>query len=112
MTVLVDVLAVHRLTRLATADTLTAPVRNRLIADAYRRADRFDPDVNIDWTEYAMADEDAPRLAVLLTCRWCASMWIAATVVLIRRRIPRAWSPIARLLALSTASTLVAGLEQ
>jgi hypothetical protein len=66
-----------------------------------------------DWAEMAMADEaDAPKLATLVTCRWCAGVWIAAGVVLARRVAPRQWAPVAEVLAVAAAGTLVAGLER
>jgi hypothetical protein len=56
-------LAVARLTGLATTDVLTEPLRNRLLR-------RLDPDRG--WHE---------QLAYLITCQWCASIWIAAAVI-------------------------------
>jgi hypothetical protein len=51
--------------------------------------------------------QDPPKLATLVTCRWCAGMWIAAGVTL----APRAWDPVARGLALSAGAVLLARLE-
>lgn len=111
---LLDSLAAYRLTRLATADKLTAPMRDVLIHRAYSAVGRDLDDTGapvVDWTEYALADEDAPKLAVLVTCRWCAGMWIALAVVAARRLFPRAWSPLAEGLAFSAGAALLAGLE-
>lgn len=107
---LVDVMATHRLARLATKDSLTAPLRDAVIARAYRRAGLHvtEPD---DWTGYAQDDADAPLLGRLVSCRWCSSVWVAFGVVAARRLAPRCWSPIATALALSSASTFLAGLE-
>ncbi len=107
----VDLFATARLTRLVTADSITAPLRDRLIEQAYLTRPHFPGGADFDWTEYAMADADAPKLAVLLTCRFCASVWVAFGVVAARRLAPRAWAPVATALALSSASTLLAGLE-
>jgi hypothetical protein len=57
------------------------------------------------------AEDDPPRLATLVTCRWCAGIWIAAGVGLARSVAPRAWSPVARALALSAGAVLLARLE-
>jgi len=84
VTPLVDVLAAERVTRLVTRDTLTAPLRRRL-----RRA--ADSGQLPSWP-----DE-------LARCSWCVSIWAAAAVVAARRLAPRAWAPIALVLAGSQA---------
>lgn len=108
---LLDVGAVHRLVRLATTDSLTAPLRDALIKLAYRGAGTSWPGDVEDWTEYAVADASAPPAARWITCRWCFSVSAAFGVVALRRLAPRAWAPVATALALSSASTLLAGLE-
>jgi hypothetical protein len=55
--------------------------------------------------------KDPPRLATLITCRWCAGMWIAAGVTAARLARPGAWDPVARGLALSASAVLLARLE-
>jgi hypothetical protein len=75
--VAVDALAVHRLTRLVQDDDVPFGPARELLLDLGR--DR--------------------KATELLTCPWCLSMWIAAAVVLARRRWPRAWPWIARALA-------------
>lgn len=52
------------------------------------------PDPIQGWSEMARADEEPPRLAELLTCRWCAGFWVAAFVVTARRVFPRLWAPV------------------
>ena len=123
---IVDALAAYRLTRLVTADSITAPLRGRVIEIAYEMdprptADRvaglaaaaqsFDEgDCSaFDW----LVDNDPcpPRLAKLITCRWCASVWIGFGVAIARRVTPRAWRPIAEALALSAIAGLGARLE-
>jgi hypothetical protein len=72
--VVVDALAVHRVTRLVQDDDIPIGALREQLLDRY--GDR-------KWTE-------------LLTCPWCLSMWVAAGVVLARHRWPRAWPWIAR----------------
>lgn len=113
---LVDAVAAYRLTKLATDDVITAPIRDRLVAAAYRRAeDEVPPDADVDvpndWTSFAIGDPVAPKMATLLTCRWCAGMWISLGIVAARRVAPRAWAPLADALALSAAAALLAGFE-
>lgn len=114
----VDAVAAYRLTKLVTSDEILHRQREALVRAAYVRAGMGDSDPTIEfggtWTEQAIEDthtHDAPRLATLVTCRWCAGVWIAAGVVAARRLAPRAWSPAAEALAASAAAALLAGFE-
>jgi hypothetical protein len=106
---LVDALATYRLTRLATADVISEPVRMAVL----RRVGAEPPDEQDDPTaqEVVEAMKDPPRLATLVTCRWCAGVWIAAAVTAARLVAPRAWQPVARGLALSASAVLLARFE-
>jgi hypothetical protein len=85
---LVDALAVHRLTRLVQDDEVWPMPELR---EAYLRR---------------VGDS---RWADLASCPWCLSMWFAAAVVLARHRWPRAWPWIARVLASSAVAGHLAG---
>lgn len=61
--------------------------------------------------EVVDATTDAPKLARLITCRWCAGMWIAGGVVAARRIAPTRCDPAAKALALSATAVLISGLE-
>lgn len=106
---LVDALATYRLTRLATADVISEPVRMAVL----RRAGAEPAPGSDDPTAQEVVEglEDPPRLATLVTCRWCAGIWIAALVAGARHAAPRAWQPVARGLALSSAAVLLARFE-
>lgn len=78
----VDALAVFRLTRLATRDTITEPLRARIPPDS--------------------------KLAELLACPYCAGFWVACGVAAARRIAPRVWGPLAEALAFSAVTGLVA----
>ncbi len=116
----VDAVAVHRLTHLVTQDVIADPVRERWVEAAYAGAGRceqaranLDPGSVTPWADYALAEGDrAPKLAVLVSCKWCTSIWCALLAVLARRAVRPVWDPLARLLALSSAGTLLSGLEQ
>lgn len=107
---LVDALATYRLTRLATADVISEPVRMTLL----RKAGAQPPPGNEDPTAQEVVESmaDPPRLATLITCRWCAGMWIAGGVAAARVVAPRAWEPVSRALALSAGAALLARLEE
>lgn len=120
---LIEVLAVHRLTKLVTDDIITIPLRHRVIAWAYLRHGAYDEDViygdgsgpnDLDaMVDADMVDDPAntPKLAVLVRCRWCASVWVAGVAVAGHALVPAVWLPLAALLAVSSASTLLAALE-
>lgn len=114
---LLDALAAYRLTRLITADTILDGPRDALVKWGYARRpnkpapDLFDSRLPGEWSAAAQDDPHAPKLATLVTCRWCSSVWIGFAVVVARRLAPRAWPPIAEALALSAGAALLAGLE-
>lgn len=108
----VDALAAFRLTRLVTKDRITRPARESWVQAAYeatgtvpRGADRYGPG---DWETWAEHDENAPALAEFILCPWCVGAWIAAGVVAARVVAPRAWGPVARALATSAVTGLIA----
>jgi len=104
----IDVLATYRLTRLATADTISEPWR-RAVLGRVGLPPAESPGATAQ--EAVEADGDPPRLATLVTCRWCAGVWIAVGVGVARAAAPQVWSPVARALALSAGAALVARLE-
>ncbi len=75
---LIELLAVARITRLVTEDSITEPFR--------------------DW---AMGFN--PKLGELVQCRMCTSVWAGAVVVLASRSVPR----LTRMLALSEGAILL-----
>lgn len=115
--------AAYRLTKLITDDGITQPLREAVIADAYERAHRTGeahaisaelgaetkPD---EWQQIATADEEPPKMAQLITCRWCTGVWVGLGIVLVARRFRRAWPALADALALAAAAALIAGLEK
>jgi hypothetical protein len=109
LTFLTDVLATYRLTRLATADVISEPARMAVL----RRTGAEPPPGAEDPTAQEIVEslDDPPRLATLVTCRWCAGMWIAAGVTAARVVAPRAWTPIANGLALSASAVLLSRVE-
>lgn len=116
---IVDMLAVHRLTRLVTRDTITRPVRARIIAIAYGTDEWRWPNGTVpvgemsaltepQWDQRPHDDDDAPKLAAFIICPWCVGLWISGFVVAARRYAPVLWEPLARALATSSVAALVA----
>jgi hypothetical protein len=105
----IDALATYRLTRLATADVISEPARQAVLRSvgAEPPPGRDDPTA----VEIVESLDQPPKLATLVTCRWCAGIWIAGGVTLSRRLAPGAWEPVARGLALSAAAVLLARFE-
>lgn len=81
-----DTLACFRLTKLAIDDEITKPWRDRIL-------ERHPP-----------ADT---KLGYWLTCPWCFSATAGAFIVLARRLAPRAWQPLAQVLAMSAMTGLL-----
>lgn len=126
LTLVLDALATYRLTRLVTADVITRPLRERIVEATYRadgaRVQWDDGELTVhlpgrpsvtanQWDHVPSRDDTPPKLATLVTCRWCTGMWVAMGVLVARRLFPRAWGAVAEALAFSAAAALVAGLE-
>lgn len=118
--VVVDALAAYRLTRLITADVITKDLRDAFVHGVYVRAGQEgrvmadhpeDGPEDLDWSQVAEDDEDPPKLATLVTCRWCTGFYVSVGVVVASRWAPRPWRVVSRAFALSAAAALVARLE-
>lgn len=83
----VDALATYRLTRLIVEDEITSPLRETI------------------WDTY---DPGETKIGYLITCPWCVSMWVGASVVAARRFAPSAWNAAAETLAFSTIAGILA----
>lgn len=84
---IVDSLAVFRLTKLVNDDEITADLRDKIL-------ERFHP-------------EDT-KIGYLITCPWCVSIWAGGAVALARELAPRPWNVVASALAFSSITGLVA----
>ncbi len=124
---LLDALATFRLSRLVTTDAILNGPRDNLVWRSYQAsiptskgkipgvlAEEQGVDLSTPggWTELAQVDPHVPKLAKLISCRWCASVWIGFGVVIARRWMPRQWAPVAEALALSAVAGLLVGLER
>lgn len=104
---ILDALAVARLTRLVVEDAITEPLRARAIVWAYggeREFTRARARLNItpschEHDDVVAEDDCPPKIATLVTCPWCSGIWLAAGVVLVSRT--RAWRPVRDLLAVA-----------
>lgn len=90
VTSVIDALATYRLTRLITDDFILDPVRTRFL-------ERYPPETT--------------KVGYWATCPWCASISVAAGVVTARMVAPKAWAPVASLLAYSAVTGNIAGRE-
>jgi hypothetical protein len=111
-------LAVYRLTKLVTDDGITQPLRDRVIEAAYVAAGRaeaergkwldgFDGSMREgDWQQLAESDPDPPKMATLVVCPWCSSVWLALGLAFVVRR-SRWWPAMADALAWSAAAGVV-----
>lgn len=108
-----DALACYRITRLIVEDDLTEAPRRGLVDLAYSVAGRWMTVPNQDATavEIVASDPHPPKLAKLVTCPYCASIWVGFGIVAARRWAPKTWAVLAEALALSAAASLLAGHE-
>jgi hypothetical protein len=108
----VDLLATYRLTRLATADVISESARQTAVTKLLHGSDVL-PESRSGQTaqELVEAVKDPPKLARLITCRWCAGVWVAGGVVTARLFAPHIWDPVAKGLAFSSGAALLARLE-
>ena len=97
---ILDALAVFRLTRLVVADSITAPVRTWLIGSTYDGQPRY-PDGSRD------ARAKRLRLAVFLGCPWCVSPYVAGGVVALQATAPTVWQYAAAVLGFSAVAGLL-----
>lgn len=126
-TLCIDALAAYRLARLVTKDVITEDLRDAVVRGTYSNADDEGHPMEVryaaharqpktpsgaSWSEYAEHDGGAPKVATLVTCYWCAGMWISFGVIAARRWAPGLWDPLARVLATSAVAALTAGLER
>lgn len=96
----VDVMAVYRLTRLVTRDEITEPLRVMVEKE-------LDSVGESGW----ISSGTTGKLKYVLRCDWCASMYVAAFVFYYRNRNPQTWEAVAPVLAASAATGLLAGYE-
>lgn len=128
---ILDGIAVARLTRLVVKDTfppveaarrwwlarhplpgrrldesLWAPVNDE--RTVWARGDRYVNVVMVPAVEGTVptltAENDPDPLGELITCAWCSSVWLGAGVVVLRRYAPRFWDPVARFLTYSAVA--------
>lgn len=76
ITIAVFALAVARVTRFINEDKLAEGPRGRFIDWTWRK---YRPGVPFNGRQYA----DEPKLAYLITCPWCASIYVAAPAAVI-----------------------------
>jgi hypothetical protein len=114
---ILDAAATYRLTRLVTADTITQHTRDTIIRWTYRNHPGLHhAALNADqtpgaWQHWAEDDPHAPKLATLITCRWCAGIWLGFLTIALRKIAPRQWRPAAYALTCASAAAWLARLE-
>lgn len=113
-----DALTVWRVTRLITADDITAGLRDRWIETAYKGAGRWSEargdlphEHEGKWAEYASRDPDVPKLAQLIACPHCVSMWVTFGAVGFKTLAPGLWRRLRPVGALAGLNSLIADLK-
>ncbi len=94
-----DALAVYRLTRLVCADTITAPLREWLVGTR--------PAVERQLSGSRIMIAARPRVAAFITCPWCVSPWLSAPVIACQALAPSVWIYPACVLAFSATAGVI-----
>jgi hypothetical protein len=97
---IIDALAVFRLTHLVTEDTILEPVRELLRGVSYENGR--------DEGGFREKVAKRPSLAIWVTCPWCVSPWCATVVVAAQSIFPHIWFYPACVLAFSAVTGLIA----
>jgi len=100
MNLLLDLLAVHRLTRLITRDEITNPLR-----------ETTEKEIGTAVTAKIISQSTADKLIYLMGCDWCASIWAASFALAMRRYMPDFWNNLKYVLAASTVTGFIASYE-
>jgi hypothetical protein len=96
----VDALAVHRLTRLATRDEITEPIRETLAKE-----------IEVSRRARIITDGTAEKLNYVLRCDWCMSIWAATFAMTLKYYLPEVWGKLRFVLAASTITGMIASYE-
>jgi len=100
MEFVIDALAVHRLTRLATRDEITREVRETIQKELATLSE-----------SRLVSAKTVEKLDYVMTCDWCMSVWVAFFAYLLKKYVPNVWSVVKYVLAASTITGLIATYE-
>lgn len=89
MRILLDILAVVRLTKLINTDVITEPLRDLV------------------WSKYP----PNTKIGYLFTCPWCMSIWAGLSITLLRRYLPSVADVVSTTLAASQVTGTLAELN-
>lgn len=133
----VDGLAVYRLTRLVTADGITAAPRGRFLRWATETVATPTEECGRGFCRHTVTDHDEhgctgahdgpcpcpewvgvrlrmrhPKLAELIECPWCVGWYCSILAVCWSTLSPRTWRPVSRVFALSAMAGLLSGYDR
>jgi hypothetical protein len=96
----IDALAVYRITRLVTRDTITEELRETIAQE-------------IQTTVQAglITQKTADKLTYLMECDWCMSIWVATIACFFKKYIPHVWDTIKYIMAASAVAGALSNQE-
>jgi len=97
---ILDALAVFRLTRLVVLDAIADPIRRRLLGSR--------PGTTRTLSGERVLVVARPRLAEFLACPWCVSIWAAVAIVALQAFAATACVYVTAVLAFSAVAGLLA----
>jgi hypothetical protein len=109
---LLDALAVFRMTRLLTTDALLDEPRDAVLRWAEQGC-TCDNTGGEHWGDCPAGRQWwRPKIGTLASCPWCMSAHVGLLVVAFRRFAPRLWTPLAKALAYSALTGLISQREE
>lgn len=100
MTFLIDVLAIYRLTRLATRDEITEGLRETIEKELGTAVDAK-----------LITEKTGGKLVYMLGCDWCMSFWVSLFALALKKYVPNLWDNLKYVLAASAATGMIASYE-
>lgn len=100
MTFLIDVLAIYRLTRLATRDEITESLRETI-----------EKELGTAVNAKLITEKTGKKLVYMLGCDWCMSFWVSLFALALKKYVPNLWDNLKYVLAASAATGMIASYE-
>jgi len=96
----IDALAIYRLTRLVTRDTITEGLRETI-----------EKEIQTMVSSGLTTQKNADKIVYLMGCDWCMSIWVAAFAYTLRKYVPAVWDTLKYVLAASAVTGALASQE-
>ncbi len=96
----IDALAIYRLTRLVTRDTITGELRETI-----------ENEIQTTVSSKLITQKTGDKLVYLMGCDWCMSIWVATFAYTLKKHVPQVWDTLKYVLAASAVTGALASQE-